>query len=128
VHESEDGRIELWYGHESLPYSIFESRRLVHQGDVVKSKSLDAVLSVIKHVQQERAQEELASGKLTRRERERLETRLESAGPTYDLLAPEAVEAVSSSMRRIWDAQRERTRKHNLLAAERRKAKAILPG
>jgi hypothetical protein len=71
VHEYADGNLKLREGGESFPFSVFEEKRRVTQGDIVSNKRLGAVLSKIQADQQNRDKEFLTKKK-TLREKERV--------------------------------------------------------
>ncbi|MFT5694242.1 MAG: hypothetical protein ACI9QQ_000215, partial [Myxococcota bacterium] len=71
VHEYADGHLELREGDESFPFSVFEQKRRVTQGDIVSNKRLGAVLSKIQTDQRSRDKEFLTKKK-TLREKERV--------------------------------------------------------
>jgi hypothetical protein len=72
VHEYADGRLELREDGETFPYSAFEEKRRVTQGDIVSNKRLGAVLSKIQADQRNRDKEYLASEKVTLRKKRRI--------------------------------------------------------
>ena len=71
VHEFLDGRIEIRYAGEPVPFSVFNERR-VTQGDIVANKRLGAVLAKIQADQRERDEERLASPKVNRRRKQQI--------------------------------------------------------
>jgi hypothetical protein len=72
LHESADGRVEIRYAGNLLPYTLLDKQPLVAPGEIVENKRLGAVLSVISAGQEERDQRRMASKKLTLRQKERL--------------------------------------------------------
>jgi transposase len=72
LHESADGKVEIHYAGQLLPYTVLDKQPLVAPGEVVENKRLGAVLSVIYAGQEERDRRRLASKKLTLRQKERL--------------------------------------------------------
>ena len=78
VHEFLDGRIEIRYAGEPVPFSVFNERR-VTQGDIVANKRLGAVLAKIQADQRERDEECLASPKLNRRRKQQIRAARERA-------------------------------------------------
>lgn len=51
VAEYPDGRIELWTDGAALPYSVFDPRETIRQGDIVEHKRLGHVLGIAAQVQ-----------------------------------------------------------------------------
>ncbi|WP_458218742.1 ISNCY family transposase [Paracidovorax citrulli] len=51
VAEYPDGRIELWADGAALPYSVFDPRETIRQGDIVEHKRLGHVLDIAAKVQ-----------------------------------------------------------------------------
>ncbi len=78
VHEFLDGRIEIRYAGEPVPFSVFNERRMT-QGDIVANKRLGAVLAKIQADQRERDEERLASPKLNRRRKQQIRAARERA-------------------------------------------------
>jgi transposase len=73
VHEHEDGSIKVRYANKPLSCSVFfDKAPLVPQSAIVTSKRLGAVLSKIRHDQQERDRQRLARRSLTRRQKDRI--------------------------------------------------------
>ena len=54
VHEFDDGRLDIRYGGDCIPYRIFDKERVVTQGAIVENKRLDAVLAHVRERQKER--------------------------------------------------------------------------
>lgn len=70
VHEHENGRVEVYYGGQPLPYRIFCDRnQRVQRSAVVNNKRLNAVLHKIQEDQRERDRHPRAAKKLTLREK-----------------------------------------------------------
>lgn len=61
VHEFLDGRIEIRYRDEAIPFKAFDEPRRISQGDIVANKRLSAVLAKIQADQRARDEELLAS-------------------------------------------------------------------
>ncbi len=78
VHEFLDGRIEIRYAGEPVPFSVFNERR-VTQADIVANKRLGAVLAKIQADQRERDEERLASPKVNRRRKQQIRAARERA-------------------------------------------------
>ncbi len=51
VAECPDGRIELWADGAALPYSVFDPRETIRQGDIVAHERLGHVLEIAAKVQ-----------------------------------------------------------------------------
>jgi len=79
VHEFLDGRIEIRYRGEPIPFQAFNEPRRVTQGDIVANKRLGAVLTKIQADQRERDEERLASPKVTRRRKQQIRAARERA-------------------------------------------------
>jgi hypothetical protein len=83
VYEYPDGRLEFRDGGENFPFTAFEEKRRVTQGDIVSNKRLAAVLSKIQTDQRERDKEFLTKKKITLREKERVRrARAQADAPT----------------------------------------------
>ena len=54
VHEFDDGRLDIRYEGDCIPYRIFDKERVVTQGAIVENKRLDAVLAHVRERQNER--------------------------------------------------------------------------
>jgi hypothetical protein len=72
VHEFLDGRVEIRYRDETIPFKAFNEPRRVTQGDIVANKRLSAVLAKIQADQRERDEELLASPKVNRRRKQQI--------------------------------------------------------
>jgi len=121
--EREDGTVDIRHGEQVLPYSVFDKNPHISQGAIVENKRLDAVLTVIRAAQVRRDEQNLASRKLTLRQKERIRASQVKAGMPAP--APERLDAVSEYMHRFAAEQEERQRARNLRARERRKQQAI---
>jgi len=83
VHELLDGRIEIRYQDQPVPYTVFNERR-VTQGDIVANKRLGAVLAKIQQDQRARDEELLASRKVSRRRKQQIRALREQADATRE--------------------------------------------
>jgi hypothetical protein len=72
VLEYADGHLELRENGESFPFSAFDEKRRVTQGDIVSNKRLGAVLSKIQADQRNKDKEYLANEKVTLRKKRRI--------------------------------------------------------
>ena len=82
VHEYADGHLELREGGESFPFSAFEEKRRVTQGDIVSNKRLGAVLSKIQADQRNRDKEFLTKKKTLREKKRVRRARARADAPT----------------------------------------------
>jgi hypothetical protein len=75
IHEHEDGRVEILYNRQPLPYRIFCDRnQRVHLSAIVTNKRLDAVLKKIQEDQKERDSHRRPNRKITLREKRLIRT------------------------------------------------------
>lgn len=80
VHEREDGRIKVRHANKPLSCSVFfDKDPLVPRSAVVTNKRLGAVLSKIRHDQQERDRQRLARRSLTNRQKDRIRAAIAQA-------------------------------------------------
>jgi len=79
VHEFLDGRIEIRYRDEAIPFKAFDEPRRISQGDIVANKRLSAVLAKIQADQRARDEELLASSKINRRRKQQIRAAREHA-------------------------------------------------
>ena len=82
VHEYADGHLELRENGESFPFSAFEEKRRVTQGDIVSNKRLGAVLSKIQADQRNRDKEFLTKKKMLREKERVRRARAQADAPT----------------------------------------------
>lgn len=81
VHESEDGRIEVFHADQRLPCRLFYDKAPhVTQGAIVANKRLGAVLTQIQAEQRERDRQRLARRSLTMRQKNRIRAAQAHAG------------------------------------------------
>lgn len=81
VHESEDGRIEVFHAGQRLPCRLFyDQDPHVTQGAIVANKRLGAVLTQIQAEQRERDRQRLARASLTLRQKDRIRAAQTRAG------------------------------------------------
>ena len=72
IFEHEDGRVEIQHEGQLLPFRAFDPDPHVSRAAVVSNKRLGAVLDKIRHNQQERDKQLLASRQLSTRQKERV--------------------------------------------------------
>ena len=123
VREWEGDRIEIQCAGRALPYSIFDQNARVAAGAIVENKRLGAVLTVIQAAQEGRDQVQLASKKLTLRQKDRIRAAGEGCrAPT--LPSGAGTGAVDAFLEQFEKDQKERTKAQNLRAAKRREERA----